>query len=457
MKKEKSTLKKVANTVMFVLSSVLLFGCVSSLVKDEKPDEGCKHENVKLLEGYAQSCDTPGLTEGKICMDCETIIVPQQEIAADGHYPMDAGNVVQEASCFENEITEYTCLQCEAKYQMVTSEATGHQFDDEGICECGESNLTDLMFGVCIGTGLTGSGTSPNLVAYGELTHSVELESNKTFGFVIVESDDVNYIAIEPKKTDLVKELEKEGIQYTFLEAEIINDYILRSEFSVPYEKVNTWYLALPVIRSCYSNGYSYQYSSDCFDICNDKYMYQMSAVRAASTMLYMFDVGFDEYDEGALNEQAVQLARNTIDMSVDLACGLASPVFDGSTYVLEEEVTRCEQVGEDIFTTSLGKLPVGTEFEGEGNIWYESVNEKVFAGSIEYGEAALIFTCDVSEEMSEHIYLDYEIESGTASFNVFYYTGAIYVYVDYMDEDTTLKLYYCGKEYTLNIDFIDV
>lgn len=48
-------------------------------------DLGCSHSNVNIISGKSATCIEPGLSEGKVCADCEKIIVAQTVIDAPGH------------------------------------------------------------------------------------------------------------------------------------------------------------------------------------------------------------------------------------------------------------------------------------------------------------------------------------------------------------------------------------
>ena len=48
-------------------------------------DAECPHTNVSTLDAKNATCTEPGLTEGKVCIDCEEVILTQTVIDAKGH------------------------------------------------------------------------------------------------------------------------------------------------------------------------------------------------------------------------------------------------------------------------------------------------------------------------------------------------------------------------------------
>ena len=426
---------------------------------------------ANVLQEIAPTCDAAGLTEGLICERCDAVLVEQTEIPILQHN-YDDGRITQTGSCFKDEITEYTCLYCFGKKQTVTAKATGHQFNANGVCsKCGESISTDGIISNGISVVLTGNGNaSPNIVGVADVDMELldSLQSNQVVGFAFVEYDDFEAISTKSKKVDWIKELEKAGKTVVFKEAENLGEYSIgfytvTAELNITYKKVNTWYLALPVIRSSYSNGYSYQYASD---ICNMDETYRMSAVSAAAELLNLYAQGYDEPDI-VFDNQMLQLLNNTIDMSVDLTRGLSSPVFDGSKYVLEEAVVRYELDGKNAVPTYLGTFAVGTKFEDSDRIWYESMNEKQDSVMITNGMAEIIFTCEfgagaVQEDakaMVEFLPLELVVVSpNNSKFSRDENVKDIYRFtIDAMFVTTEVKLYFCGVEYKINIRIADL
>jgi len=109
-----SKAKSVLKVVVIVLSTALVIGLFSTFFapkKEAEPSE-CAHENVRTLQGYVQSCEFPGLTEGKECADCGAILVAQQEIPMDDHNIVVSKKAV-EPTCYSYGLTEEkSCSVC---------------------------------------------------------------------------------------------------------------------------------------------------------------------------------------------------------------------------------------------------------------------------------------------------------------------------------------------------------
>ncbi len=77
MKNFSKGLLKVLIVALFTTLSLTFVAC---------SEPGCAHKQTEILSGYAKTCDTDGLTEGKRCLDCgETLI--EQEVITAGHTP----------------------------------------------------------------------------------------------------------------------------------------------------------------------------------------------------------------------------------------------------------------------------------------------------------------------------------------------------------------------------------
>ena len=109
-------------------------------------DDSCIHTNTEIIPGKAATCTEPGLTEGKKCVDCNTILVAQEVIPALGH---EYTPVVTAPTCTRSGYTTYTCV-CGDSYVADYVPALGHNYVD-GVCTgCGRNENG--------GGGNTGSG-----------------------------------------------------------------------------------------------------------------------------------------------------------------------------------------------------------------------------------------------------------------------------------------------------------
>ena len=83
---------------------------------------------VVIDQAVAPTCTEKGLTEGKHCSVCNTVLVAQEEVAALGH---KYDSVVTEPDCENDGYTTYTCSVCRYSYTADKKEALGHSFNFE--------------------------------------------------------------------------------------------------------------------------------------------------------------------------------------------------------------------------------------------------------------------------------------------------------------------------------------
>ena len=81
-----------------------------------------------VIPAVAPTCTATGLTEGKKCSVCGTILTAQTEVAAKGH---SYKAVVTEPTCTEKGYTTHTCTVCGDSYKDSYVEATGHSYTSE--------------------------------------------------------------------------------------------------------------------------------------------------------------------------------------------------------------------------------------------------------------------------------------------------------------------------------------
>lgn len=73
----------------------------------------------------APTCTATGLTEGKHCEVCNTILVAQEVVPVTGH---DYKASVKAPTCTEGGYTTYTCANCKASYTADETSPRGHWF-----------------------------------------------------------------------------------------------------------------------------------------------------------------------------------------------------------------------------------------------------------------------------------------------------------------------------------------
>ena len=87
-------------------------------------------------EAVAPSCESTGLTEGKHCSVCDTVLVAQETVAALGH---DYEGVVTKApTCTEKGVKTFTCKNDASHTYTEEVDATGHADEDKDhVCDNG--------------------------------------------------------------------------------------------------------------------------------------------------------------------------------------------------------------------------------------------------------------------------------------------------------------------------------
>ena len=98
--------------------------CGHSYIDNEVPALGHTEVIDKAVEA---TCTETGLTEGKHCSVCETVLVKQNVVPAKGH---SYEPVVTKPTCTEKGYTTHTCTACGDSYVDSETAALGHKWDD---------------------------------------------------------------------------------------------------------------------------------------------------------------------------------------------------------------------------------------------------------------------------------------------------------------------------------------
>ena len=129
--------------------------CGDTYIDDEVTALG---HNEVIDKGYAATCTEAGLSEGKHCERCNTVLVKQEAITALGH-SWDEGKVTTEPTEEDTGICTYTCETCgETKTEVIP--ALGHIHNHTSVviaptcsedgyttytCACGDSYIADFV------------------------------------------------------------------------------------------------------------------------------------------------------------------------------------------------------------------------------------------------------------------------------------------------------------------------
>ena len=121
-------------------------GCGSSYQGDKAAALG--HTEV-IDAARAATCTETGLTEGKHCSVCETVLEPQQTIPATGHSYTE--RITQRATCETDGTSVHTCSACNDSYTS-TIPATGHDYSiavEKTPATCTEEGVKTLYCANC--------------------------------------------------------------------------------------------------------------------------------------------------------------------------------------------------------------------------------------------------------------------------------------------------------------------
>ena len=135
--------------------------CLVCQTKEQRILPLVAHNEV-IDQGYAATCIDTGLTEGKHCSVCHTVLVAQRTIPIDSTaHDYGAWTISTVATCTENGLRYHICTRCNAVDRQ-TLVATGHQGEWQTVIEpkCLTEGLRTMTCTVC---GQTVSEAIPSL------------------------------------------------------------------------------------------------------------------------------------------------------------------------------------------------------------------------------------------------------------------------------------------------------
>lgn len=98
----------------------------------DKPDP-CANGHTEVVDkAVGATCLTDGLTAGKHCSVCNTVIVKQETVPATGH-TWNSGRITQEASCAKAGEKTYTCLNCGKTKKEELPKLTEHAWNKGAV------------------------------------------------------------------------------------------------------------------------------------------------------------------------------------------------------------------------------------------------------------------------------------------------------------------------------------
>lgn len=115
------------------------------------PDPCKDGHTIVIDQGKAATCTTDGLTEGKHCSVCKTVLVPQEVIPASHNWEEDF-TIDKEPSCTTEGRKSIHCKKCGETKDKQVIPATGHDFTEwETIAEtsCTKEGITQRRCKIC--------------------------------------------------------------------------------------------------------------------------------------------------------------------------------------------------------------------------------------------------------------------------------------------------------------------
>ena len=118
----------------------------------EYDPDPCKDGHTIVIDQEKEAtCTTDGLTEGKHCSVCKTVLVPQEVIPASHDWEEDY-TIDKEASCTTEGRKSIYCKKCDETKDTQVIPATGHEFTEWETIEetsCTKEGLTQRQCKIC--------------------------------------------------------------------------------------------------------------------------------------------------------------------------------------------------------------------------------------------------------------------------------------------------------------------
>lgn len=114
----------------------------------------------EIDEAVAATCTTDGMTEGKHCSVCDTVIVKQNVIPAAHNF--DAGIITKEPSCYEEGVKTLTCVECGVTNEKSIAKIA-HGYDSGRISTQATCNSNGIKTYTCLTCDKSKTETIPKL------------------------------------------------------------------------------------------------------------------------------------------------------------------------------------------------------------------------------------------------------------------------------------------------------
>ncbi len=148
--------------------------CTRCEEKADVTELSAKGHTEVIDEAVAATCTEKGLTEGKHCSVCNTVLVEREEVPAKGH-SWDDGKITTPATCETTGVKTYTCSNCQdTKTESIP--ALGHSYGEWTVTTPATCTEQGVETRVCANNA---EHTETRSIAKAAHTHSAAVVENK--------------------------------------------------------------------------------------------------------------------------------------------------------------------------------------------------------------------------------------------------------------------------------------
>ncbi len=155
-KYDEETVTKTATCAEEGIKTYKCVDCEATKTETIARDPAKHTGNFKTIKEVAASCGKEGYTGDEVCEDCHVTIEEGEVIPATGDHKYDEETVTKTATCAEEGIKTYKCVDCEAtKTEVIAKDPATHTYDDgteTKVATCTEEGIKTYK---CVDCGAT--------------------------------------------------------------------------------------------------------------------------------------------------------------------------------------------------------------------------------------------------------------------------------------------------------------